>query len=147
MAAVDIPESQATVTVRIVDNGSRITGPMSFFMDPPLLDDLQRRRKVFAPAFVFLVEHEHKDESAAGSGRTRRVVFDLGIRKDPAEYPPAVLAYHEAFEMVPGDKEVFDVLRHGGVDLDTVEAVIWRCVHICLHPAPCTGMRRMQVPG
>ena len=129
MAAIDIPEGQTPVDVSIIDNGGRITGPMSFFMDPPLLDDLQSRKKMFAPAFVFLVEHET-------SGK--KIVFDLGIRKSSEEYPPAVLAYHQAFELIPG-QEVFEVLQSGGVDLNTVEAVIWRYASCLVEKHPLTS--------
>ncbi|KAF4981415.1 hypothetical protein FZEAL_2763 [Fusarium zealandicum] len=120
MASVNIPQSDNCVTVKVIDNGARITGPMSFFIDPPILDELQSKQKLFAPALVFLVEHQQSK---------RRVVFDLGIRKNPADYPPAVLAYHKAFEIQTGE-EVFDILRDGGVDLDTIEAVIWSHHHL-----------------
>ena len=116
MPLVDLPSSDNTVTVKIIDNGARITGPMSFFLDHPVLDDLQSREKIYAPAFVFLIENKQSNH---------RVIFDLGIRRNLPEYPPAVLSYHEAFEMQTGE-EVSDVLRDGGIDLDTIEAIIWR---------------------
>ncbi|KAK7219098.1 hypothetical protein V2G26_007101 [Clonostachys chloroleuca] len=44
MASVDIPEGDKAVTVKVIDNGARITGPLSFFMDPPVLDNMQSRQ-------------------------------------------------------------------------------------------------------
>ncbi len=115
MVSVNIPEDNALVKVKIIDNGARIKGPLSFFVDPPLLDHLEHI-DMGAPAYVFLVEHE---------GLARRVIFDLGIRKDLDEYAPFVKAYHKAFQ-IQGGEEVFDLLRDGGIDLNTIEAVIWR---------------------
>jgi len=114
MASVNIPEGQTIVKVTVIDTGARITGPISFFVDPPLLEGIEQA----APAYVFLVEHEN-------SGR--RILFDLGIRKDFEEYPPAVKAYHKAFEFKTGE-EVFDILRDRGIDLNTIEAIVWRYV-------------------
>ncbi|CAG9953496.1 unnamed protein product [Clonostachys rosea f. rosea IK726] len=44
IASVDIPEGDKAVTVKVIDNGARITGPLSFFMDPPVLDNMQSRQ-------------------------------------------------------------------------------------------------------
>jgi hypothetical protein len=85
MASVNIPKGQMIVKVTVIDTGARITGPISFFMDPPLQEGIGAA----APAYVFLVEHEN-------SGR--RILFDLGIHKDFEEYAPVVKAYHKAFE-------------------------------------------------
>lgn len=123
MVSINIPNGQSAVKVKVIDNGARITGPMAFFLDPPILAEAQRREKMHAPAFSFLVEHE---------GLQRKVVFDLGIRANPEQYPPAVLKYHEAFSLVAG-REVYDVLKDGGVDLSTIEAIIWRYVRVWPH--------------
>lgn len=64
-----IPQSDATVTVRIIDTGSRASISASEFFEPTIPG-----HEVLAnsPAYPFLTEH--------GSGRN--VIFDLGIRKD-----------------------------------------------------------------
>ncbi|KAK9419500.1 putative metallo-beta-lactamase superfamily protein [Seiridium unicorne] len=73
------------------------------------------------PAYSFLVEHEE-------SGR--RVLFDLGIRKNFEEYPPAVKGYHsDVFRFKTGE-EVLDMLRNGEVDPATIEAIIWSHHHV-----------------
>ena len=118
MASVNVPEGQTTVKVSVVDTGARIKGPTSIFIEPPLLDHLEATA-IAAPAYVFLVEHEKLK---------RKVVFDLGIRKEIGLYAPSVLEYHKAFTMQPG-ADVFEILQDGGVGLNTIEAIIWRSVH------------------
>ncbi|KAF4446028.1 putative metallo-beta-lactamase superfamily protein [Fusarium austroafricanum] len=120
MVSIEVPQSENPVTVKVIDNGARITGPMSFFLDPPILDDFQSKHELFSPAFVFLIEHQQSH---------RRVVFDLGIRKNLDDNPPAVLSYHKHFKIQTGE-EVFDVLQDGGVDLESIEAVIWSHHHM-----------------
>ncbi|KAH8895940.1 hypothetical protein GQ53DRAFT_854224 [Thozetella sp. PMI_491] len=117
MTSVEIPDSQITVKVSIIDTGARMMGPLSFFIEPPLLQHLEHR-DLGAPAYVFLVEHGE-----------RRLLFDLGIKRNPFEYPPVVKEYHSAFR-IKGGEEVFDLLRHGGVDLNTAEAIIWSHHHL-----------------
>lgn len=121
MAAIDVPLGQTTVKVSVIDNGARISGPTSMFIEPPLLDHLQTKG-LSAPAYVFLIEHEKSK---------RKLVFDLGIRREITAYAPSVLAYHKAFTLDPG-RDVYEVLRDGGVDLNKIEAVIWRCVSLTL---------------
>ncbi|KAK6073158.1 metallo-beta-lactamase superfamily protein [Seiridium cupressi] len=120
MPPVGISESQKTVKVYIIDTGARIYGRFSFFSEPALLDHLQDEG-YSVPAYSFLVEHEE-------SGR--RVLFDLGIRKNFEEYPPAVKGYHsDVFRFETGE-EVFDMLRNGGVDPATIEAIISSHHHV-----------------
>lgn len=119
MVSIDAPDGQSTVKVSVIDTGARISGPMNFFVEPPLLE--QENGDLSAPAFVFLVEHEKSD---------RRILFDLGIRKKHEEYAPAVRAYHAAFEVEAGE-EVFDILPRHGVDLNAIEAIVWRYVMCC----------------
>jgi hypothetical protein len=108
-----IPPSQAIVKVSVIDNGARISGPMSMFMDPPILE---HATNLSGPAYVFFVENELLG---------RKFVYDLGIRKDIAGYAPSVLQYHDKFSFQAG-QDVYELLEDGGVDLKDIEAVIWR---------------------
>ncbi|MCJ1446491.1 MAG: hypothetical protein MMC23_006996 [Stictis urceolatum] len=113
MASVDIPTGDTSARVTVIDTGARMTGSFSFIGPPvPGHDHMS------APAYVFLVEH-----TASG----RRVFFDLGLRQKFEEYAPVVKAYHKAFEVKEG-VEVSDFLQDRGVDLSTIEAIIWRQV-------------------
>ncbi|KAI1294488.1 hypothetical protein F5Y03DRAFT_372655 [Xylaria venustula] len=118
MVSVTVPESTATAKVTIIDNGARISGPLSFFMEP--VPECISFEGFGAPAYVFFVENQR-------SGR--RVVFDLGIRKDPENLAPFVLAYHKDFT-IQGGEDVSEFLQKRGVELDTVEAVIWSHHHL-----------------
>lgn len=109
-----IPQSDATVTVRIIDTGSRASISASEFFEPTIPG-----HEVLAnsPAYPFLTEH--------GSGRN--VIFDLGIRKDWRNFSPALLKmFKPAGVEVHGDKDVVDVLEEGGVKKEDINAVIWR---------------------
>lgn len=69
------------------------------------------------PSFSFLLEHS--------SGR--KLVYDLGIRKDWHNLAPDIANYIPTtvykFEM---DKNVIDILEENGVQGKDIEAVIWR---------------------
>ncbi len=110
MAHVSVPDGQTAVKVTIIDNGARVGGPYSAFLDSDLMGRLK------APAYVFLVEH--------GPSR-RRILFDLGIRKNPEEYAPAVKAASSDFSLDPGE-EIADFLRDRGVDPSTIEGIVLR---------------------
>lgn len=112
MALVNIPDGQSTVRVKVIDNGARIRGSLSLFLEPDILKDMSGS----GPAFVFLVEHEK-------SGR--RILFDLGIRKNFDEYTPFVREYHKMFQFEMGE-EISDFLQDRGVALETIEAIVWR---------------------
>ena len=109
-----IPQSDATVTVRIIGTGSRASISASEFFEPTIPG-----HEVLAnsPAYPFLIEH--------GSGR--KVIFDLGIRKDWRNFSPALLKmFKPAGVEVHGDKDVVDVLEEGGVKKEDINAMIWR---------------------
>ena len=118
MSSVKLPLGENAVRVSVIDNGARITGPMSFFMDPALLEEYQNKNEAWAPAYAFLVENPKLQ---------RKIVFDLGIRAKAEDYPPYVLKYHQAFSLKPG-LEISDLLQSEGFALDSVEAAVWRLV-------------------
>lgn len=119
LPALEVP-SGASAKVQIIDTTTRISAPASLFMQPVIegLDVMQE-----SPAFSFLVEQ-------ASSGR--RVLFDLGMRKDWRNLAPAVLALVDG----PGwrlksEQNVADILQDNGIDVagGAIEAAIWSHWH------------------
>jgi glyoxylase-like metal-dependent hydrolase (beta-lactamase superfamily II) len=110
-----IPASQATVTVRIIDSTSTIDAPFDF-VDPPI----KGTERLHCPAFVFLVEHS--------SGR--KLLFDLGVRKDFEKLPPPIQAYiQQGAVQVTVEKDVLTILNENGVNAKEIEAIIWSHWH------------------
>ncbi|KIW21530.1 hypothetical protein PV08_02110 [Exophiala spinifera] len=109
----------ASARVQIVDGTARLKVPTQAFMTPPIHGHTQ----LTAPTLSFLVEQ-------ISSGR--KVLFDLGLRKDWQNHPPAVQSLISgpgwAFD-VP--KNVDEVLQENGVDVKggAIEAVVWSHWH------------------
>lgn len=79
-------------------------------------DSLETITAVRVPSFVFLIVHP----------KHGKLLFDLGVRKNAAGYPPAMKG--ELVEMkVECNKDAADLLTEGGVSVDTIKSVILRC--------------------
>ncbi|OAA59693.1 hypothetical protein SPI_05891 [Niveomyces insectorum RCEF 264] len=134
-----IPPSTKTVRVSIIDTLATIRTGASRFLEPAfrgyeLLD---------ACCFAFLIEHD-------GGGGRRRLVFDLGVRKDwrtgfsptlqnlaarliqAGDEAAAAAGRHSAGSggAIDAPKDTSDILAEHGVDPDSVEAVIWSHAHM-----------------
>ena len=101
-------------------HAGHITMPAAFIFTPVLPGHELYR----APIWTFLVEHH-----ATG----KKLMFDLGTRKDMENIPPAFGKLIETVLAMPGaeyemvvEKDVATQLKEGGVALDDVGAVIWR---------------------
>ena len=116
--ALNLPPG-ASVKVQIIDTTSRIRAPVSAFMLPGITG----HECLQAPAFSFLVEQPSTH---------RKVVFDLGLRKDWENLPPVILNQlkppHWAVNV---EKNVAEILQDSGIDVagGAIEAVIWSHWH------------------
>lgn len=111
---VQLPAGDVAVSVSLINPVNFGPAILSRFMAPPV-PGLETFKT--APSHSFLIEHP--------SGR--RLVFDLGIRKDYQNYAPKVAAYLPTTKYhIEVDKNVVDILQNGGVAAESVEAVIWR---------------------
>ncbi|OOF91853.1 hypothetical protein ASPCADRAFT_210777 [Aspergillus carbonarius ITEM 5010] len=113
-----IPPSSTTVEVSIIDTTSAIHCSPSIFISPEIkgLTDLN------ANSYSFLIEHRPTG---------RRMVFDLGVRKDWQNYAKPVydqLIKSGAFAL-DVRKNVAEILVENGVALNTIEAIIWSHTH------------------
>ena len=112
---LNIPDSNSTVNVHIINSTSHIQGiAFSQFMTPPYkgLDYLD------CPAFSFLIEHR-------SSGR--KILFDLGVRKDWENLPATTRQHIKTIGgTVTIEKGVAEILLEGGVAPKDIEAIIWR---------------------
>jgi len=70
------------------------------------------------PAFAFLIEHPSK----------RKVLFDLGVRKDFENYSPGI-AKRIADWNITVEKDVREQLEENGVSGDDIESIIWSHWH------------------
>lgn len=114
MSTLNIPLSSTCVTVKIIDVANVANVPAEALFTPPVRGFTTVPT---APSFVFLLEHP--------SGH--KVLFDLGIRKDWENLPPAIV---ERFRVVghqpSAEKNVSEVLDEAGVEKESIDAVIWR---------------------
>jgi hypothetical protein len=108
---LNIPPSQHTVDVCVIDSTADIRVPLEFFVKDPLPghDTLK------CPSYVFLIE----------SPLGRRVLFDLGLRVDKVSLPPVIR------KGIPGlimdaERDIATILQGGRYALDDIDSIIWR---------------------
>ncbi|KAI1617514.1 beta-lactamase-like protein [Exophiala viscosa] len=108
----------ATVTAHALGAG-HLTIPERFFVKPA---DPDARRTV--PSLSFLVQH--KD---ARSGKTTRIVFDLGMRRDLSLYPAALESHLTSRQPISTDPDPVASLAIGGLSVDDIDYVMFSHVH------------------
>ncbi|KAI0601035.1 beta-lactamase-like protein [Biscogniauxia sp. FL1348] len=120
-STVEIPASTATVSVSIINTGWVRGLPCSTWFSPRFegLDIFNMC------SYAFLVTHDD-----ATTGRHRRVLFDMGIRKDWQNVVPTWQRIFRDLGVEPKvEKDISEILADGGVDLNDIEAMIWSHLH------------------
>jgi hypothetical protein len=111
---VQIPPGQETIIVKLINPVNFGPAIIKRFMVPPI-QDLEALKA--SPSFSFLLEHP--------SGR--KLVFDLGIRKDYNNYSLQIRDdLPKAFSDIQVTKNVADILEENEVATKDIESVIWR---------------------
>ncbi|KAF8068092.1 beta-lactamase-like protein [Lyophyllum atratum] len=112
-----IPASTATVDVKVFDLSSPEDKILASLFMLPVLPGHEDLRG--PPMYAFLIEHQGK-----------RVMFDLGPRKDPENSAPAISnLVKDKILQVFGEKDITDQLTEAGIPLESIEAVIWSHAH------------------
>ncbi|XHG06573.1 Gamma-lactamase fdb1 [Aspergillus wentii] len=118
---VEIPKSQSTVDVYIIDTTSFMSGfPASSFVDPlvPGFDTMN------AGSYAYLIRHP------GSNTKYGTIMFDLGVRKDWENSPEAFVAgIKDSGGCISVDKDVATLLRERGQDLGEIGAIIWSHWH------------------
>ena len=114
---LNIPESSSIVDVQVVDTTCCIVTLASGMISPTL----PGHTIVNIPNYSFLIKNHALDKS---------ILFDLGGRKDWWNLSPR--SAHILEEYVPGlkvEKGIHEVLVEGGVELESINAVVWSHWH------------------
>ncbi|KAL1610587.1 hypothetical protein SLS60_002257 [Paraconiothyrium brasiliense] len=120
---VVIPKSSNTVEVSIIDTGTRMGGiPAAIFTNP----QIPGFTTFEGISYVFLISHTDSE------GKVRRVLFDLGTRKDWENMAPHVVQETKSVEgaFLEPVENVVDILERGEVDKSSIEALIWSHAHV-----------------
>lgn len=115
--SLNVPNSKCSVTLKLINTTAYIKGPgISALLQP----HIQGHDTIGGPSYAFLIERE-------SGGKTRKVLFDLGMRKDSNEFSPLIKGSIEAPHWsIHVDKTVAEILEEGGVSRNDIEAIIWR---------------------
>ncbi|KAK2054099.1 metallo-beta-lactamase superfamily protein [Colletotrichum caudatum] len=118
---LNIPTSTSTVQVSVIDTTLDGDLPAAPFMGP----GIKGFDRWHAVGYAFLVTHTDPE------GNERRVVFDLGLPTDwESDFSPHVLEAAKAMDMtMTAQKYVSEILSGNGVDLGSIEALIWSHAH------------------
>ncbi|CAK5278125.1 unnamed protein product [Mycena citricolor] len=112
-----IPQSDATVNVRVFDVGTTtMANAMALFVHPVLTG----RENMTSSMLSFLIEHNGK-----------RILFDLGMRNDTQNFSPTVASYFPGLvaKLDEPNGEITGILKTAGIPLNTINAVIWSHAH------------------
>ncbi|RDH22963.1 hypothetical protein M747DRAFT_276298 [Aspergillus niger ATCC 13496] len=114
---LELPKSDRTVRVRMVDTTTLMTVDTGFLIQP-----VQPGHETLNLTDVaFLIEHEESNQ---------KVMFDLGTRKDYWNLPPAVRQpFDQAMKSARVDKDVTEILCEKGIELRDIGSVIWSHYH------------------
>jgi hypothetical protein len=111
-----LPQSSSLVTVQAIDTTLQLYVKADNFLNPIIPG-----HEIYnCPAMAFLITNQ-----ATG----RRILFDAGGRKDYWNYSPLVAGRFASGVNVKGlrcDQGVDEVLKDAGIDLKSIEGVVWR---------------------
>ncbi|OAA60328.1 metallo-beta-lactamase superfamily protein [Niveomyces insectorum RCEF 264] len=111
------PPSNNTVRVRMLDTTSVMSLHAFSFVQPVM----PGHELMSVTTMAFLLENERLG---------KRAMFDLGTRKDYWNSPPMTLQRIQ--DAIPGvriDKDVTEILEEKGVELETINDIIWSHSH------------------
>jgi glyoxylase-like metal-dependent hydrolase (beta-lactamase superfamily II) len=147
---VDIPPSQHTVEVCIIDTTSYMSGfPASTFVEP----DVPGFDFMNVKSYSYIIKHK------SSGTKYDTVLFDLGVRRDVENLPETFLtAIRAGGYGISVEKDVATILRENGHDLGDIGGIIWSHWHFDHagdpQTLPCTtdlvvgpGFKANFVPG
>lgn len=109
---IGLPKSNSTCTVRIIDTTCDIVTPPNYLVEP----DIPGHEWLNLPDYSFHIKHNESGEE---------LLFDMGTRVDWENSPPHIVDLLKS--AIPGlrvKKDVTDILKDGGVDLNKVKGFI-----------------------
>ncbi|PYH92317.1 hypothetical protein BO71DRAFT_400663 [Aspergillus ellipticus CBS 707.79] len=109
-----------TVTVHALDAGY-LTLPERFFVQP-LDSDPDQRKTV--PSLSFLIQHRSDP-----SGKRTRLIFDLGIRRDPDLYNDKIRQHLASRQPLDTHPDVIESLSLGDLTAPDIDFIIFSHVH------------------
>ncbi|KIV87115.1 hypothetical protein PV11_02683 [Exophiala sideris] len=111
-------DDEVYVTVSALEGG-QLTLPERLF-----ITDADPEKRATVPSLSFLIQHPSQD------GKTTRLVFDLGLKRDLTKYPPAQQAHIANRQPTILHPDCADCLRGGGLDpAKDIDIVILSHVH------------------
>ncbi|KAH7137046.1 beta-lactamase-like protein [Dactylonectria estremocensis] len=108
----------STVQVHAL-SGGHLTLPESQFVHPA--SDTARQT---VPSLCFLVQHESPTTS-----KTTRIVFDLGVRRDPSRYSEPIRRHIATRQPLKTDPDVVKSLKSGALTPEDIDYIIYSHVH------------------
>ncbi|KAJ7457013.1 hypothetical protein FB451DRAFT_1564416 [Mycena latifolia] len=109
-----LPPSDATVDIKAFNVANFTLHNLTHAFVRPVLPG---REDLTLPMHAFLLTHRP-------SGRN--FMFDLGMRNDPLNLPPAFAGFFSSGAVTVGDfKDITELLQDGGVALDSIEGIFW----------------------
>ncbi|KAF3403496.1 Cytochrome P450 monooxygenase mpaDE [Penicillium rolfsii] len=114
----EVTPNQAYPTVSALDGGE-LTLPEELF-----ITNAEPGRRVTVPSMSFLICHP-----SGTTGQPTNIVFDLGMKRDPGEFPPAMQAHIRNRQPTVHHPDVADSLRAGGLSPERIDLVILSHVH------------------
>ncbi|KAL8937113.1 MAG: hypothetical protein Q9216_004584 [Gyalolechia sp. 2 TL-2023] len=115
--SLNLPASDSTVEVSIINTTTEIVVPAWAFVQPVL----KGHESMNMPTFAFLVKNKRLG---------RNIMFDLGCRKDWWNFAPA--AYNTIKNGIPGlnvPKNINEILQEGNEDVGKIEGIVWSHWH------------------
>ncbi|KAJ9504425.1 hypothetical protein LTR99_005641 [Exophiala xenobiotica] len=111
-------DSEAVVEVYALQAG-HLTLPERFFVDPAS----ETARKT-VPSLSFLIVHHDAETS-----QTTRIVFDLGLRRDPTRYMEPIQKHIDTRQPCSTLPDVTESLAAGGLSPEDIDYVVYSHVH------------------
>jgi hypothetical protein len=81
---------------------------------------VSREARRTVPSLAFLIQHLNQS-----TGRYTRIVFDLGLRRDPRKYAPPIQKHIETRQPMTTDPDVTKSLAEGGLSTEDIDYVIY----------------------